>query len=73
MRPTMFDEKKTEAVTLKLSASLLEAADGVAKYRGMERSEYLRWLVEQGMARAKARYEVLASIFGKPEMGSKET
>ena len=66
----MFDEKKTDAVTLKLSASLLEAADGVAKYRGMERSEYIRWLIEQDIARG---YEVLSSIFGKPEMGSKET
>lgn len=60
-------EKKTEAVTLKLSASLLDAADGVAKYRGMKRSEYIRWLIEQDIAR------VLNSIFGRPETGSKET
>lgn len=28
---SMFDDKKTEAVTLKLCPSLLEAADGVAR------------------------------------------
>ena len=66
-------EKKTEAVTLKLCASLLDAADGVAKYRGMERSEYIRWLIEKDIARAKEGYEVLNSIFGRPETGSKET
>ena len=67
---SMFDDKKTEAVTLKLCPSLLEAADGVARYRGMERSEYIRHLIEEDISKARQGYEVLASIFGQPKTGS---
>lgn len=68
----MCDDKKTEAITLKLSAHLLEGTDGVAKYRGMERSEYIRWLIEQDIERVRQGYEVLAGIFAKPKTGSNE-
>ena len=48
----------------------LEAADGVARYRGMERSEYIRHLIEEDIPKARQGYEALASIFGQPKTGS---
>ena len=51
----------------------MQGADGVAKYRGMERSEYIRRLIEQDIERVRQGCEVLAGLFAKPKTGSNES
>ena len=50
----------------------MQGADGVAKYRWMERPEYIRWLIEQDIERVRQGCEVLSGIFAKPKTGSNE-
>jgi len=51
----------------------MQGADGVAKYRWMERSEYIPRLIEQDIERVRKGYEVLSGIFAKPKTGSNES
>ena len=50
----------------------MQGADGVAKYRWMERSECIPRLIEQDIERVRQGYEVLAGIFAKPKTGINE-
>ena len=58
-------EKLTQAVTVNMSLNTAQQANGVAKSRGMELSEYIRRLVTSDLDRERERYSRLHQVFAK--------
>ena len=63
--PDMTDEKKTEAITIKLSETAKRFVDSRCRQEGMESSgEYIRSLIEADRQKAADNLNLLAEALG---------
>jgi hypothetical protein len=66
------DEKMIEAVTIKMSVTVLAQVRAIAEADGIGLSEYVRGLIDRDIEHHRSRFVALSTIFGADTPSGKE-